>query len=65
MCYALLAVVTDYDIWVPHQPVTAELVERIMGEKLDLAKRVMTEVIPRIPKDIHVKCQEALKDACI
>ena len=65
MCYALLAVVTDYDIWVPHQPVTAELVERTMSEKLDLAKKVLTEVIPKIPRNIHTKCEEELKSACI
>lgn len=65
MCYALLALVTDYDVWVPHEPVTAELVERVMGERLDLARKVLTNVIPRVPRDLHVKCGEVLKNACV
>jgi methylthioadenosine phosphorylase (EC 2.4.2.28) len=65
MCYALLALVTDYDVWVPHQPVTAELVERVMGEKLDLARRVLVDVIPRIPKNLHERCGEVLRNACV
>ncbi len=65
MCYSLLALVTDYDIWVPHQPVTAELVERVMSEKLELARKVLLSVIPRIPRDVHVRCEEALRNACV
>jgi len=65
MCYALLAIVTDYDIWVPHQPVTAELVERMMREKIDLARKVLIRAIPRVPKNIHLKCEEPLRTSCI
>jgi len=65
MCYALLALVTDYDVWVPHQPVTAELVERVMGEKLDLARKVLVDVIPSIPKNLHERCGEVLRNACV
>ncbi len=65
LCYALLAVVTDYDVLVPHRPVTAEEVERMMGERMELVKRVLIEVIPRIPHDVHLKCQEVLKNACV
>ena len=65
MCYSLLALVTDYDVWVPHQPVTAELVERVMNEKLELARRVLLNVVPRMPRDVHVKCEEVLKNACV
>lgn len=65
MCYALLALVTDYDIWVPHQPVTADIVEKTMGEKLGLAKKVLMEVIPRIPESLGEKCSKEMENACI
>ncbi|MBP1449319.1 MAG: S-methyl-5'-thioadenosine phosphorylase [Thermoproteus sp.] len=65
MCYALIALVTDYDIWVPHQPVTAEAVEKMMGEKMDIIKRVVAEVAPKIPADIEAKCQATLANACV
>ncbi|WP_069806824.1 S-methyl-5'-thioadenosine phosphorylase [Vulcanisaeta thermophila] len=65
MCYSLLALITDYDIWVPHQPVTAELVEKVMTEKLDLARKVLANAIPRIPRDVTKKCEETLKNACV
>lgn len=65
MCYALIGLVTDYDIWVPHEPVTAELVERMMAEKMELIRRVITEVVPKVPEGLDAKCAETLKTACI
>ncbi|WP_188596490.1 S-methyl-5'-thioadenosine phosphorylase [Thermocladium modestius] len=65
MCYGLLALVTDYDIWVPHQPVTADAVERMSAEKLDLAKKVLVDVIPRIPDSLGEKCSREMANACI
>ncbi|MFN7105000.1 MAG: S-methyl-5'-thioadenosine phosphorylase [Pyrobaculum sp.] len=64
MCYGLVALVTDYDIWVPHQPVTAEAVEKMMVEKIGLIKKVVTEVVPQIPDEMP-KCREVLRYACI
>jgi 5'-methylthioadenosine phosphorylase len=63
MCYGLIALVTDYDVWVPHQPVTAEAVEKMMIEKIGLIKRVIAEAVPKIPE--IPKCGEILKYACV
>jgi len=65
MCYALLALVTDYDIWVPHQPVTAEAVEKMMSEKMDIVRRVVAEVVPKIPSGVETKCKAVLENACV
>ncbi len=65
MCYGLLAIITDYDIWVPHEAVTAEAVEKMMLEKTSLAKHVLASVIPRVPRDIHLKCEGTLRHACV
>jgi 5'-methylthioadenosine phosphorylase len=64
MCYGLIALVTDYDVWVPHQPVTAEAVEKMMIEKIGIIKKVIAEVVPKIPADIP-KCREVLRHACV
>jgi 5'-methylthioadenosine phosphorylase len=64
MCYGMLALITDYDIWVPHQPVTAEMVERMMAEKMELVRKVIVEAVPKVPPEIP-KCAEILRQACI
>jgi 5'-methylthioadenosine phosphorylase len=64
MCYGLIALVTDYDVWVPHQPVTAEAVEKMMIEKIGIIKKVIAEAVPKIPADIP-KCREVLRHACV
>jgi len=64
MCYGLIALVTDYDIWVPHQPVTAEAVEKMMTEKMALIRKVIVEAIPKIPEEIP-KCAEILNYSCV
>jgi len=32
---------------------------------MELIRRVITEVVPRIPEGIDAKCAEVLKTACI
>ncbi len=49
LCYATLALVTDYDVWAEH-PVTAEEVARVMQENTEKAKRILYELIPRLPE---------------
>ncbi|MGC9116881.1 MAG: S-methyl-5'-thioadenosine phosphorylase [Conexivisphaera sp.] len=48
MCYSVLALVTDYDVWA-QTPVTAEEVTRIMEENTDKARRVLADVVRRLP----------------
>lgn len=49
LCYATLALVTDYDVWA-ERPVTAEEVTKTMVENVEKARRVLYEVIKRLPK---------------
>ena len=65
MCYALLAVITDYDILVPHKPVSAYEVIKTFQERIEIVKKVIVDVIPKIPKNIHEKCEKILEVACI
>jgi len=50
LCYATLALVTDYDVWA-ERPVTAEEVTKVMKENTEKAKRVLYELIPRLPEE--------------
>ncbi|MCE4619594.1 MAG: S-methyl-5'-thioadenosine phosphorylase [Desulfurococcales archaeon] len=50
MCYATLAMVTDYDVWADH-PVTAEEVERIMTSNVERARKILYNLIPKLQED--------------
>jgi len=64
ICYLAITLVTDYDVWAPKH-VTAEEVTRVMAENVDKAKKLLAELIPRIPVDRTCKCGEALKEALV
>ena len=66
ICYATLALVTDYDCW--HQEeasVTVEAVVKILRENVAKAKRVLGATIPALPQDRACGCGEALRHAMI
>lgn len=67
LCYATLALVTDYDVWA-ERPVTAEEVMRVMKENTEKAKKILYEVIPRIPEQPdpnQCSCCKALETALL
>ena len=56
ICYALLACSTDYDCWhTEHDFVTAEMIFDNLAANVDVAKRVVKSLIPKIP-DIREEC---------
>ncbi|WP_460126244.1 S-methyl-5'-thioadenosine phosphorylase [Stetteria hydrogenophila] len=67
LCYATLAMVTDYDVWA-EKPVTAEEVERIMKQNTERARRILRELIPKLsgdPDESKCSCCKALENAAI
>ncbi|MGC9148287.1 MAG: S-methyl-5'-thioadenosine phosphorylase [Sulfolobales archaeon] len=48
ICYATLALITDYDVWA-EKPVTAEEVSRVMAENIAKAKNILEKLIPKLP----------------
>lgn len=65
--YATIALITDYDVWA-ERPVTAEEVAKVMSENVEKAKKLIYEVIPKIPQEgeiVNCKCKESLKDALV
>lgn len=47
LCYAMLAIVTDYDVW-HDEPVTQEMVLRTMEQNIGTARRLVRGVLSRI-----------------
>ncbi len=67
LCYATLAMVTDYDVWA-EKPVTAEEVEKVMKSNIERARRILYELIPKLsgePSEARCSCCRALSYALV
>ena len=69
MCYATVAMVTDYDCWhEDHDHVTVEQVVRVLMDNADHARELITAVAPRLAGRTAAcprGCHRALDDAII
>lgn len=66
ICYATIALVTDYDCW--HQEeadVTAEAIIEILKANVETSKKIIKEAINKIPSHRDCICSVAMKDAII
>ncbi len=67
LCYAILAMVTDYDVWA-ERPVTADEVEKIMTSNVERARNIIRELVPQLNRDPSIErcsCCRALKHALV
>jgi 5'-methylthioadenosine phosphorylase len=66
LCYATLALATDYDVWhETHEAVSVEAVVRNLMKNVETAKDVLRRVIPAIPPARSCGCPQLLKNAVI
>lgn len=68
ICYATVAMVTDYDCWHPdHDAVTVEMILRVLHKNADMAKALIKAVVPLAGKDTACPqgCRHALDTALI
>jgi 5'-methylthioadenosine phosphorylase len=66
ICYATLALVTDYDCWHPdHDSVTVEMIVQTLMQNAQTAQRTIAEAIANMPADRPCGCGAALKYALI
>lgn len=64
IAYATMAMVTDYDCWkVDEEHVTVEMIVANLTANAEMAKRIVTDVVGRIPAAKSCKCHSALKNA--
>ncbi len=56
MCYATVALPTDYDVWYERDEVDVAEVLRVLKQNGDNVRRVLAEVIPAIPLEKEEEC---------
>lgn len=66
MCYATMAHVTDYDVWhVSEEPVTVEMVIRVLNKNIRLAQEAIQHLATRLSSLRDCECENALSTALI
>ncbi len=65
LCYATLALVTDYDCWYEGHEVTLEAVLEIVHQNVGNAQRVIRALLPRLGHERHCPCASAVAHAVI
>ena len=66
IAYALLALVTDYDVWHPdHDAVTVEMVVKVLMSNAVLAQEIIRQIIPLIGSGFESPAHRALATAII
>lgn len=66
ICYATMAMVTDYDCWHEDEAdVTIDMVIKNLMKNVGTAKQVIKKVVPQIKTERSCKCRQTLKDAII
>lgn len=66
ICYATMAMVTDYDCWHPdHDAVTVEQVVKVLNTNSGNAARVVRQAVAQMPKKRSCKCGSALQYAIL
>jgi len=64
ICYATLAIVTDYDCWHPsYESVTTEMILTNLRKGIDTVKGILKLLLPAIPQKRDCACASALKYA--
>jgi len=66
ICYATIALVTDYDCWHPdHDSVTVDMIIQNLVANASNAQQVIAEAVARLPYERTCECASALKHAII
>jgi 5'-methylthioadenosine phosphorylase len=69
MCYATVAMVTDFDCWHPnHDDVTVDQIIKVLLSNADKARSLIKQVAPKMIGDVHdgnCSCRTALEYAII
>ncbi len=66
ICYATMALVTDYDVWhETEEDVTVEAVIAVLLENAAMAKAILCRAVRAIPAARTCPCSRALRDAII
>jgi 5'-methylthioadenosine phosphorylase len=66
ICYATMAMVTDYDCWHPdHDSVSVDQIVKVLHTNADNAAKVVKRAVALMPKERKCKCGSALQFAIL
>jgi 5'-methylthioadenosine phosphorylase len=66
MCYAVMAHVTDYDVWhVSEKPVTVEMVIETLNKNTQIAQAAIRNLVRGLKEERACECERALANALI
>ena len=66
ICYATIAMITDYDCWHPdHESVTAAQIIATLNQNAENAQRVLRAAVRELPPARSCKCRAALRHALV
>lgn len=66
LCYATLAMITDYDCWRPHDAaVTADEILRVLGANARMGQEVVRQALSTLPAERTCTCGDALGMALV
>jgi len=68
ICFATMAMVTDYDCWIEGESeavVSVDVVVENFNKNIETVKEIIRRAIPQIPKERNCACASALKSAMI
>jgi 5'-methylthioadenosine phosphorylase len=66
LCYATIAMITDYDCWHPeHESVTATHIIATLNQNAENAQKVLREAVRGMPANRSCKCGAALRHALV
>ena len=66
LCYATVALVTDYDCWhETEEAVTVEAILATLHKNVALAKQMLKAVVPTLEPGQPCACNHALRDAIV
>jgi 5'-methylthioadenosine phosphorylase len=66
ICYATIALVTDYDCWHPeHDHVTVDMIIANLTRNGEVAQQLIAEAVGRVPAERNCSCGRALETAII
>jgi 5'-methylthioadenosine phosphorylase len=66
ICYATIAMITDYDCWHPdHESVTAAQIIATLNQNAENAQKVLRAAVREVPSERNCKCGTALKHSLV
>jgi 5'-methylthioadenosine phosphorylase len=66
MCYAVMAHVTDYDVWhVSEEPVSVDMVVKTLHQNTEVAQNTILSLVENLPEQDTCTCHHALENSFI